>query len=176
VQAKIFLWLALTTTLGGFCQLTQNKHSTAPSCCHDTLIKFSVSRAGRSALRLRLIVNPRSGQASDPLQLLQEASPRCFILNKNDQRASHRRKRYGREPVTDGLQSTAKRASTSRFSPKDLAVQEVVDSGRPPPADHVVGPAIDHPSLLLGIRSSKLTLLSPAFAPGVAGCTQGMFN
>ncbi len=168
VQANVVPW---PTTLGGL-QLTANGIALPLLAITATLIQFQcpVLPVGSA---ITMIVTPRSGQASDPLQfVLQEASPSLFILNSNDQGAVLiAGTNLVAMPVTDGLPSRPAKQGEylSIFADGLGPVQEVVAPGAPAPVDHVV-PAIDHIVVLVG--TVQLTPSFAGLAPGLAGLYQ----
>jgi uncharacterized protein (TIGR03437 family) len=120
-----------------------------------------------------MIVTPRSGQASDPLQfVLKEASPALFILNSNDQGAVLiAGTNLIAMPTTDGLPSRpAKQREYLAIYADGLGpVKEVLAPGATAPTDHVV-PAIDQMVVVVG--TVQLTPSFAGLAPGLAGLYQ----
>jgi uncharacterized protein (TIGR03437 family) len=167
-QANVVPW---PTTLGGL-QLTANGIALPLLAITNTLIQFQcpVLPVGSA---ITMIVTPRSGQASDPLQfVLEEASPSLFILNSNDQGAVLiAGTNLVAMPAADGIPSRpAKQGEyVSIFADGLGPVREMVAPGGPAPVDHVV-PAIDHIVVVVG--TVQLTPSFAGLAPGLAGLYQ----
>jgi uncharacterized protein (TIGR03437 family) len=122
---------------------------------------------------ITLIVTPRSGIATDPLQfVLLEASPALFVVNGNNQGAVLiAGTNLIAMPTTDGIPSRpAKQGEYLAIFADGLGpVQEVQAPGTPAPLDHLV-PATDQIVVVVGTVE-----LAPAFAglaPGAAGLYQ----
>ena len=168
VQANVVPW---PTSLGGL-QLTANSIPVPLLAVTDTLIQFQcpVLPVGSA---ITMIVNPRSGQASDPLQfVLKEATPALFILNSNDQGAVLiAGTNLIAMPTTDGLPSRpAKQGEYLAIYADGLGpVKEVLAPGAPAPIDHVI-PAIDQMVVVVG--TVQLTPSFAGLAPGLAGLYQ----
>ena len=167
-QANGFPWPAL---LGGL-KITANGIALPILATTDTLIQFQcpILPAGSA---ITLIVTPRSGVATDPLQfILQEATPGLFVVNGNNQGAVLiAGTNLIAMPTTDGIPSRpAKQGEYLAIFADGLGpVQEMQFPGVPAPLDHLVL-AIDHIVVVVG--TLELTPSFAGLAPGEAGLYQ----
>ena len=167
-QATVIPW---PTTLGGL-RLTANGIFLPILAVTDTLIQFQcpILPVGSA---ISLIVTPRSGVATDPMQfVLQEATPALFVVNGNNQGAVLiAGTNLIAMPATDGIPSRpAKQGEYLAIYADGLGpVKEVQAPGTPAPLDHLV-PAIDHIVVVVG--TVQLTPAFAGLAPGAAGLYQ----
>jgi uncharacterized protein (TIGR03437 family) len=167
-QADVIPW---PTVLNGL-HITANGIFLPILAATDTLIQFQcpVLPAGAA---ITLIVTPRSGIATDPMQfVLQEASPALFVVGGNSQGAVLiAGTNLIAMPTTDGIPSRpAKQGEYIAIYADGLGpVKEIQAPGTPAPLDHLV-PAID--DIVVVVGTLELEPIFAGLAPGAAGLYQ----